>query len=113
MPHRRIRDQQPPVRAGPAYLTPPVLAALWLLAVNLAAFAAFGVDKRSARAGGRRVAEATLLRLALLGGTPGAYAGRRVFRHKTRKQPFSGRLFHIAVIQMLAIGGLIGWTLSR
>lgn len=94
-------------------LDPPALAALWLLAVNIAAFAAFGIDKRAARAGGRRVAEATLLRLAFLGETPGAYAGRRVFRHKTRKQPFSGRLFRIAVIQMLALGGLIGWMLPR
>jgi uncharacterized membrane protein YsdA (DUF1294 family) len=47
----------------------------------------------------RRIAESTLLTLALLGGTPGTYAGRALFRHKTRKQPFSRRLHTIAVVQ--------------
>ena len=56
-----------------------------------------------------RIAESTLLTLALLGGALGAYAGRSIFRHKTRKQPFNSHLFSIAVLQMLALGGLIGW----
>ena len=47
--------------------------------------------------------------LAFLGGTIGAYAGRKAFRHKTRKQPFNTHLFRIAALQMLALGGLIGW----
>ena len=47
--------------------------------------------------------------LAFLGGTLGAYAGRAVFRHKTRKAPFNSHLFAIAVLQLLALGGLIGW----
>jgi uncharacterized membrane protein YsdA (DUF1294 family) len=70
-----------------------------LIATNLLAFAAFGIDKMLAGARGRRIAESTLLTLALLGGTPGAYAGRALFRHKTRKQPFSRRLHAIAVVQ--------------
>lgn len=48
-----------------------------------------------------------MLALALLGGTPGAYAGRRLFRHKTRKQPFSDRLFGILVLQ-LALAAFAG-----
>ena len=39
--------------------------------------------------------------LVLIGGTPGAYAGRALFRHKTRKQPFSARLHTIAVFQIV------------
>lgn len=45
-----------------------------------------------------------MLRLALIGGTAGAYAGRALFRHKTKKQPFSGQLHAIAVLQI--VGGL-------
>ena len=83
-----------------------------LIAINLIAFAAFGLDKAKARRGEYRIAESTLLLFAFLGGTLGAYAGRRAFRHKTRKQPFNSNLFAIAVLQMLALGGLIGWWFS-
>jgi uncharacterized membrane protein YsdA (DUF1294 family) len=57
------------------------------------------------------VQETTLLLLALLGGTAGAYAGRALFRHKTRKQPFSNDLFAIAVLQAAGVGAWIGWLL--
>ena len=83
-----------------------------LIAINFIAFAAFGLDKAKAQRGQYRIAESTLLLFAFLGGTPGAYAGRSLFRHKTRKQPFNSNLFSIAVLQMLALGGLIGWWLS-
>lgn len=83
---------------------------LALIAVNLTAFAMFHIDKSLARSGGWRVRESTLLWLAFLGGTPGAYAARSLFRHKTRKQPFSNYLFAIVVLQTIAVGGLIGWS---
>lgn len=86
--------------------TPTGLAAA-LAVLNGAAFAAFGIDKLRAGAGEWRIAEANLLLLALLGGTPGAYAGRAAFRHKTRKQPFSARLHAIAALQ---VAGLAGWA---
>lgn len=89
-----------------------MLAVVALASINLAAFAAFGIDKRLAENGDRRIREDTLLSLALFGGSPGAYAGRRVFRHKTRKQPFSDRLFTIAVLQMAALAGGFTWMLS-
>ena len=82
-----------------------------LIVLNFVAFAAFGLDKAAAEAGRQRIAEATLLRCALLGGTPGAYAGRALFRHKTRKQPFCARLHRIAVLQVLALAAWIGWAL--
>jgi len=83
-----------------------------LIAMNFLAFAAFGIDKWKAEAGYWRVAESTLLTLALLGGSIGAYAGRAAFRHKTRKQPFSSQLHSIAVLQLLLIGGGVGWVLA-
>lgn len=83
-----------------------------LIALNLITFALFGLDKARAEAGARRISEATLLRLAFVGGTIGAYAGRRLFRHKTRKQPFSSNLHAIALLQALALGGA-GWFWLR
>lgn len=87
----------------------PAVVALALVSLNSVTLALFGLDKMKARAGTRRIAESTLLGLALLGGTPGAYAGRAVFRHKTRKQPFSRQLHEIAVLQAAALAGGIRW----
>ena len=95
----------------PNLLTPANIATAFI-AINFIAFAAFGLDKAKAERGQYRIAESTLLLFAFLGGTLGAYAGRSVFRHKTRKQPFNSELFGVAVIQMLAIGGAIGWWLA-
>jgi uncharacterized membrane protein YsdA (DUF1294 family) len=80
----------------------PANIATALIVVNFLAFAAFGIDKALAEAGERRISEATLLNLAFFGGTPGAYAGRALFRHKTRKQPFSNELHGIAGFQFCA-----------
>lgn len=81
-----------------------------LIAVNFIAFALFGIDKAKAASGAWRVRESTLLTFAAIGGSPGAYAGRALFRHKTRKQPFNDNLEGIVLMQALAIGGLIGWS---
>ena len=84
-----------------AFASPANLATA-LIAVNFIAFALFGIDKSLAEAGRWRVAEKTLLLWAWLGGTPGAYAGRALFRHKTRKQPFSSNLRAVAVLAVFA-----------
>lgn len=64
----------------------PLTAALLfcLAAVNVVAFAVYGADKRRAKKGKRRVPEKTLFLLAAVGGSAGALAGMRSFRHKTR-----------------------------
>ena len=91
-------------------LLSPTAICLWLAIANIAAFAMFGIDKMKARAGLRRIPEAELLGIALIGGTIGAFAGRRYFRHKTRKQPFSGTLQTIAILQVAGLAGLIVWA---
>lgn len=88
---------------------PPFWIALYVIAVNLMAFAAFGFDKKQAELGVRRTSEAALLGWALAGGTAGAYAGRADFRHKTRKQPFSSHLHSIFIMQSAAIAFLGTW----
>lgn len=85
---------------------PPANIATALIAINFCAFAAFGLDKARAETGAWRISEDRLLRLALIGGTPGAYAGRALFRHKTRKQSFSAQLHAIAALQLIAGAGL-------
>ncbi len=72
-----------------------------------ASFLAYGFDKGRAATGGRRVPERTLHLLAVVGGWPGALAGQRRFRHKTRKIPFlivfwSLVVLHIAVVTAAA-----------
>jgi len=79
-----------------------------LVAVNLLTMWQFADDKARAVAGARRVPEADLLFLAAIGGTPAAFIARHVWRHKTRKQPFSTLLWLIATVQVgLAIGWLV------
>lgn len=87
-----------------------IVAALSL--INFLAFAAFAVDKARAERGAWRVRESTLLTLAFMGGTIGAYAGRKAFRHKTRKQPFSSNLHTIAVLQAVVLSASIGWIMA-
>ena len=85
-----------------------LLLALIVLAVcvNLLTVLLFWWDKRRAIAGERRIREADLLGLAFFGGSPGALLARRLFRHKTRKQPFSTQLLLIVAIQLGALIGL-------
>jgi uncharacterized membrane protein YsdA (DUF1294 family) len=79
----------------------------WLIAINLWTMLRFWQDKRRAILGARRIPEANLLGLALIGGSPGAFAARHLFRHKTRKQPFSLYLMLIVLIQGCAALGFI------
>jgi uncharacterized membrane protein YsdA (DUF1294 family) len=79
-----------------------------LLVVNAWTILRFWQDKQRAIAGERRIRESDLLGLALIGGSPGALLARRLFRHKTRKEPFSTRLLVIIALQ---IGAIIGFVL--
>lgn len=82
-----------------------------LIFINLLTVLRFWQDKSRAIAGEWRIPEAELLGLALIGGTPGAFLARYLFRHKTRKQPFSFYLMTIAVLQIGALSGILvfGW----
>jgi uncharacterized membrane protein YsdA (DUF1294 family) len=82
-------------------LTLPNALGLFAL-INLITFLLFGFDKIRARAGSSRVSEGALLIWAFFGGTIGAYAGRAIFRHKTRKQPFSRHLHQTAILHVFA-----------
>lgn len=73
----------------------------YLELVNLVAFAAFGIDKHKAKKGRWRIPEATLMTLAIIGGSIGALAGMYLFRHKTRHHKFT---IGVPAILLLQVG---------
>jgi uncharacterized membrane protein YsdA (DUF1294 family) len=92
-----------------AYAGLPPLPA-WLVAVNGVAFLTYGYDKWiAARPRALRVPEAVLLGLALLGGSPGAFVGMRLFHHKTAKASFFTRFIGIVVLQVLLVVAWLIW----
>ncbi len=60
----------------------------YLVLVNVAAFAMFGIDKRRAIADKWRIPERTLLLVSLVGGSIGAFFGMQTFHHKTKHWKF-------------------------
>jgi len=79
---------------------------LVLVVLNAVSFALFGIDKRRARRGARRISERALLLSALVSGTIGAWAGVFVFRHKTRNPSFliplaAASLIDLAIVVLL------------
>jgi len=90
-------------------MPPLVLLMVALLALNAVSFLAFGWDKAMARGGRGRIPERTLLWLAVFGGSAGSIAGQRLFRHKTRKEPFRSRLNAIAGANLLCGAALAAW----
>ena len=62
--------------------------AYYLLAINAVAFIVYGIDKYKAKKAKWRISEATLLLLAILGGSIGAWMGMRVWHHKTMHRKF-------------------------
>ena len=75
----------------------PVFVVVASALMSLLAFALYRVDKSAAIQGARRTPESTLQVASLLGGWPGALIAQRVYRHKTRKQPFQ-TVFWITVL---------------
>ena len=78
----------------------------YFVVVNVLAFGAMALDKAKAVNRSRRIPEATLLNLAMLGGSVGTLVAQQTIRHKTRKEPFRSTLIGIVVFQILALIGL-------
>jgi uncharacterized membrane protein YsdA (DUF1294 family) len=84
------------------------LLAAWLVAVNLTTFGYYAYDKSRAQAQsqGGRIPEVVLHGLAALGGSPGAYLGMAVLRHKTIKPAFRFVFWTTVVFQALLAAAL-------
>ena len=57
--------------------------AIYLLLMNIWAFALFGADKSNAKRKQRRIKESKLMKVCFFGGATGGIIGMNVFRHKT------------------------------
>jgi uncharacterized membrane protein YsdA (DUF1294 family) len=64
-----------------------ILAAVYLV-MSVILFLVMGRDKALSKTHQRRVPEATLFLLALLGGALGGVLGMQIFRHKTKHTQF-------------------------
>ena len=72
----------------------------YLLAINIATFFLYGIDKYKAKKGRWRISEATLLLMAVIGGSIGAWAGMRLWHHKTMHKKFKYGIPIIIIIQV-------------
>ena len=74
--------------------------AYYLLAINAVAFIVYGIDKYKAKKAKWRISEATLLLLAVVGGSIGAWMGMKVWHHKTMHKKFKYGIPAILMIQI-------------
>ena len=74
--------------------------AYYLLGINAVAFIVYGIDKYKAKKAKWRIPEATLLLLAVLGGSIGAWMGIKVWHHKTMHKKFKYGIPAILLIQI-------------
>lgn len=72
----------------------------YLAVINLITFFVYGIDKLKAKKGWWRVPESTLLLLAAVGGSIGAWAGIRVWHHKTLHPQFKYGVPAILFLQL-------------
>ena len=72
----------------------------YLLAINIATFFLYGIDKYKAKKGRWRISEATLLLMAVVGGSIGAWAGMRLWHHKTMHKKFKYGIPVIIILQV-------------
>ena len=85
------------------------LILIYLIAINVVTFFMYGIDKWKAKRSKWRISEATLLGMAVIGGSIGAWLGMRVWHHKTMHKKFQ---FGIPLIIVAQIALLI-WIISR
>ena len=74
--------------------------AYYLLAINAVTFIVYGIDKYKAKKAKWRISEATLLLLAVLGGSIGAWMGMKIWHHKTMHKKFKYGIPAILLIQI-------------
>ncbi len=71
-----------------------------LLALNVVTFFVYGIDKLKAKKSKWRISEATLLILAAIGGSVGAWLGMKAWHHKTLHKKFKYGVPAILIAQV-------------
>ena len=82
------------------------IALIYLVIINVVTFFMYGIDKWKAKHTKWRIPEATLLGMAVIGGSIGAWLGMKVWHHKTLHKKFKFGVPAIIIIQLLIIGYL-------
>jgi len=80
-----------------------ITVVIYLVAINVVTFFVYGIDKWKAKRSMWRIPEATLLGLAAIGGSIGAWLGMRAWRHKTMHKKFQLGIPLIIVAQTALI----------
>ena len=80
---------------------------IYLVFINLVTFITYGIDKLKAKRSKWRISEATLLGMAVVGGSIGAWLGMKAWHHKTLHMKFKYGIPVIIFLQLLAVGYLI------
>ena len=75
----------------------------YLIAINIVTLIVYGIDKVKAMKGKWRISEATLLLLAIFGGSVGAWLGMKTWHHKTMHKKFKYGIPLILLAQILLI----------
>lgn len=73
-----------------------------IVIINIVTFIIYGIDKYKAKKGKWRIPENSLIGLAIIGGSIGAYLGMRVWHHKTMHLKFKYGIPLIIIIQLIA-----------
>ena len=72
----------------------------YLIVINVIAFFIYGIDKLKAKKGKWRIPESTLLLLAIIGSSIGAWLGIKVWHHKTLHKKFKYGIPLIVIAQI-------------
>ena len=83
------------------------IALIYLAVINVVTFFMYGIDKWKAKRSKWRITEATLLLMAVIGGSFGAWLGMQVWHHKTLHKKFRYGIPAIIIIQLTLIGFLL------
>ena len=75
----------------------------YFLFINIITFMMYGIDKLKAKKGKWRISEATLLMMAIVGGSIGAWAGMRIWHHKTMHKKFRYGIPTIIIMQIALV----------
>ena len=76
---------------------------VYIFIVNIVAIVVYGIDKLKAKKNKWRISENTLLLIALVGGSIGAYLAMKLWRHKTNHKKFKYGIPLIIVFQLVVL----------
>ncbi|MDB0441231.1 DUF1294 domain-containing protein [Clostridioides difficile] len=77
------------------------LISIYFIIINIVGFSSMYIDKKKAIKNKWRIKEATLIAIAIIGGSIGSIIGMYSFRHKTKHIKFTLGIPFIILLQLL------------